>query len=323
MASTLSVPRRPVRHSPAAEAGGYVFDIQKFSLHDGPGIRDLVFLKGCPLRCQWCANPESQRPHPETLFRPDRCLGFEICGLCEPACPEQAIGRGDGGEAVIDRTACTHCGECAKRCPTGAIEQSGRHMTAAEVLAIVVEDAEFHFRSGGGMTVSGGEPLVQADFTAALLEGCRRRLIHTAVETSGHGPWSDLEKMARHADLILYDIKCMDPDSHRAVTGISNEIILRNLRRLSDRFPDTPVTVRTPVIPGVNDSAAEIQEIARFVKGIETVNAYRLLPFHRLGLAKYTGLGRSCTFAETAPLDDERMDALKAIAAREMEMVAA
>ena len=200
---------------------GWVFNIQKFSLHDGPGIRDLIFLKGCPLRCQWCSNPESQRPHPEIVYKIDRCIGFEVCGLCKNQCPEKAISKRDGGKANIDRSRCNHCGNCATVCPDGALALVGREMSIAEILDVVAADDGFHFRSGGGVTVGGGDPILQSDFVGALLKACRARGIDTAVETAGYGRWDQLEKICRYANLIFYDVKSMDvkktPGLHRCI----------------------------------------------------------------------------------------------------------
>lgn len=297
-----------------AKDTGRVFNIQKFSLHDGPGIRDLVFLKGCPLRCQWCSNPESQLPHPEIFYRVDRCLGFRACGLCAQLCPVTAIERAEDGKARIDWSVCNHCGRCAELCPSGAMELVGRQMTIAEILAVVEKDTGFHARSGGGVTVSGGDPLVQADFVEHLLETCSDRGIDTAVETAGYGRWEQMEKIGRYANLILYDIKSMDAARHKACTGVSNTTIKDNLLRLSARFPDTPIIVRTPIIPGFNDSEKDILDIASFIKRAGTVREYRLVPFHRFGTPKYACLGRCCIFADVGPLSEARIRRLSRVA---------
>lgn len=294
---------------------GSVFDIQKFSLHDGPGIRDLVFLKGCPLRCQWCSNSESQSPHPEIFYRIDRCLGFSACGLCDHVCPVAAIKKGKSGKAQIDRPVCNHCGQCAQVCPSDALELVGRQMTVADILEVVEKDDLFHSRSGGGITVSGGDPLAQADFVATLLATCRKRGIDTAVETAGHGRWEQMEKIGRQANLIFYDLKSMNAQKHKAFTGVSNAIIKDNLGLLWKKFPKTSIIARTPVIPGFNDSKKDIAEIAAFLKGIETLKRYELLPFHRFGAPKYTYLGRTGAFAETDPPSGARMNELRRVAA--------
>jgi len=293
---------------------GLVFDIQKFSLHDGPGIRDLVFLKGCPLRCQWCSNPESQSPAPEVLYRRDRCPGLDVCGLCLEACPVDAVNRDQGNRPRIDRHICDGCGRCAAVCPTSALTVVGRSMTVDALLTEVEKDDVFHSRSGGGMTVSGGEPLMQAPFVALLFAECRRRGIHTAVETTGYGSWVRLEQVARHADLIFFDLKSLDDRRHKTFTGVSNQTIKTNLYRLGQRLGQTPVVVRTPVVPGFNDSRAAIADIAAFVRELPNLQRYELLTFHRYGLSKYGYLDRDCRMAGVEASGEERMHELRRMA---------
>ena len=292
---------------------GCVFNIQKFSLHDGPGIRDLIFMKGCPLRCRWCSNPESQRPHPEIVYKIDRCIGFEICGLCRDACPEKAISRGDSGRAAIDRSLCNHCGACATVCPDRALELMGREIDIAEILDIVSADEGFHFRSGGGVTIGGGDPIMQPDFVEALLKACREQKIDTAVETAGYGRWGQLEKICRNTNLIFYDVKGMDSEKHQAFTGVSNVRILENLSRLSIHFPDIPIVARTPVIPGFNDTEKDIFAIVKFLKTIRSLKKYELLPYHRFGALKYRQLGKEYLCPDTNPPTRECMQRLSAI----------
>lgn len=293
---------------------GWVFNIQKFSLHDGPGIRDLVFLKGCPLKCEWCANPESQVADPGVLLKVKQCLGFDACGLCEPACPSGAIFKDREGRAAINWDVCTHCAHCATICPSMALTAVGREMTVDEVLAVVEKDGGFHSRSGGGVTISGGEPLMQADFAVALLSACRAQLIDTALETSGFGSWEKLEKMADAANMIHYDIKSMDDDVHRRFTGVSNKLITENLVRLTRRFPRKKIIVRTPVIPGFNDTREDISEIVAFLKSIDADVEYHLMPFHRLGFSKYACLGRTCAFEDCPPVPEPLMEGLNGLA---------
>ncbi len=307
---------------------GLVFNIQKFSLNDGPGIRDMVFLKGCPLRCRWCSNPESQRLDPEILFRPDKCIGTDVCGLCVSACPDGAFHKGmstvnneDKKESpdnrqkpspvTMDWSRCTHCGECTKDCPGDALEYVGHEMSVDDVVAVVEKDGGFHVRSGGGVTVSGGEPLMQADFVGALLETCKDRLINTAVETTGHGSWEQLKKTVEHANQVFYDIKCADPELHNAYTGIPNTTILKNLHRLSDEMPNLKIIVRTPVIPRFNDTEKAIFDIRKIIEPISSVKAYQLLPFHRLGIAKYEYQGKACEYMDIQPPGDDKMTQLK------------
>ena len=291
---------------------GWVFNIQKFALHDGPGIRDLIFMKGCPVRCQWCANPESQRRHPEIAYNMDRCIGFETCGVCQDVCPENAISKGITGRAEIDRSRCNHCGTCATVCPDRALELMGREMNIAEILDIVAAAEGFHHRSGGGVTVGGGDPIMQADFVGAMLRACRAQGIDTAVETAGYGGWNQLEKICRYANLIFYDVKSMDAQKHTAFTGVSNGQILENLSKLSIRFPDIPIVARTPVIPGFNDTSKDISAIVKFLKSIRTLEKYELLPYHQFGTPKYRQLGKTYLCPATPP-SQERMERLRAV----------
>ncbi len=294
---------------------GLVFNIQKFSLHDGAGIRTLVFLKGCPLRCAWCSNPEGQFCAPQLAYDERKCIGREACEeACQRTCPVDAIAARDDGKVEIALDRCNACGECVLVCPPRALERLGDSLTVEEVLAVVEQDGAFYARSGGGLTLSGGEPLAQPAFAARLLEAARARGIDTAVETSGHAHWDDLEAVCRHVNQVFYDVKSMDSERHREGTGVGNERILANLRRLSEAFPELPVVVRTPVIPGFNDSPAEIRAIAAFVGGLPRPVGYELLPYHRFGEAKYRGLGRDYPLRELEPPSPERMAALSRIA---------
>ncbi|MCG8617085.1 MAG: glycyl-radical enzyme activating protein [Desulfobacterales bacterium] len=297
------------------EKKGRVFNIQHFSLHDGPGIRTLVFLKGCPLKCSWCSNPESQSAGPELMFKTDRCIGGNTCWLCMPACPVKAIDQAqNGGEMVIDRERCDHCGNCVPVCPAGALEIAGREMTVSQVIAEAEKEGGFHFRSGGGITVSGGEPILQSGFVHDLLENCKARLMDTALETCGYGRWEDLAAAVTHADLIHYDIKCLDDGVHQSVTGRSNKRILENLKQLSVRFPDKPIIVRTPVIPGGNDTEEAISAIRDFITPLNTVIDYQLMPYHRFGQSKYGNLGKTSPMGEVDSPSDSKMSRLNKLA---------
>lgn len=269
---------------------GYVFNIQQFSVHDGPGIRTMVFLKGCPLRCRWCSNPESQDPGPELAYNPNKCIGLAACGSCLKICPHQAIKAADNGKPAVIREACRRCFSCAAACPTTALHTFGQLMTVDDILAVVERDNVFFSRSGGGLTVSGGEPLLQGDFTLALLQEAKRRRLNTAMETSGYAPWRILEAACRSLNTLIYDIKGMDAGQHRTHTGLPNELILENFTKVTAAFPDLPVLVRTPVIPGFNDTEADIAAICDFIKDRPNVS-YELLPYHRLGQQKYEFLG--------------------------------
>jgi len=267
---------------------GVVFNIMRFAVSDGPGIRTTVFLKGCPLRCQWCHNPESQLPRPELILRPDRCIR---CGACLDACEHGAIRRDDDGAVVTIREACVTCGRCVEVCCSGARELAGREMTADEVIGEICRDTVFYDESGGGATFSGGEPLLQHDFLLALLRGCRDRGIHTAVDTSGYAAPAVIDAVARRADLFLYDLKLFDEERHRRFTGGSNRLILDNLRRLV--AGGAHVVVRLPLIPGVNDHEENIRQIGAFVASLGGVAQIDVLPYHDTGLAKYDRLGKA------------------------------
>jgi pyruvate formate lyase activating enzyme len=294
---------------------GLVFDIQKFSLHDGPGIRTIVFLKGCPLACLWCSNPEGQTRSPELTLSCDRCITTEDCERCVAVCVDQVIrGEADGG-LTIDRARCDGCGDCAYVCPSGALQVSGRWVSVHEVLQIVEEDDAFYTRSGGGLTLSGGEPLSQCAFALALLRAARGRGIDTAIETSGLCNSNTMREAASIADRIFFDIKCLDPEKHTRVTGVSNEQILENFRILRAGYPNLEVVVRTPVIPGINDSVEDIGAIVEFVAGAGGASGYELLPYHGFGERKYEKLGQHYRLAQLQPPSGEQMQALRSVAA--------
>lgn len=279
---------------------GLVFNVQKYSVHDGPGIRTIVFTKGCPLHCRWCSNPESQSPKAQMAFNPGRCISPGKCGFCIPACPEGSI-RAENDVLSIDCTRCADCESlaCAKACPAQSLIIYGKLRTVEEVLNVVAQDAIFYSRSGGGMTVSGGEPLFQTGFALALLREARRRRIKTAVETCGCIPWETLEKAVPLLNNVLFDVKHTDTEKHKWGTGAGNELILSNLRKLLETFPDTPVLVRTPVIPGFNDDDETALSIGRLLKGYANVS-YEALPYHRLGTQKYMFLAREYPMGEVS-----------------------
>jgi len=295
---------------------GLIFDIQKFSLHDGEGIRTLVFFKGCPLACAWCSNPESQVYSAELVYARDRCIGTSECDRCLSACERGAIGTDSDGKVAIDRKRCDDCGECTHVCPSGALEISGEFMGVDDVIRAVEEDGAFYVRSGGGLTLSGGEPLSQIGFVKELLVTARGRGLDTAIETSGLCAWKSLEAVAPHIDQIFYDIKCMDPEKHERATGVSNEVILENFRKLRRHFPETALVVRTPVIPGVNDTEEDIRSIVEFIEGAGGAADYELLRYHEFGAPKYRKLGRAYPLDRAEPPSEERMDALEEIASR-------
>ena len=288
---------------------GNVFNIERYAIHDGPGIRTVVFLKGCPLRCKWCSNPESQRMQSEVFHSARKCLGGTVCGACAKACPHGAV-TNCGGRLSMDRGKCVGCGTCVKACPAKAMQLQGTERTADAILAELELDEPFYRRSGGGITISGGEPLVQAEFTAELLRKARDRHMSTCVETTGFAPWEKLALIAPYTNHFLYDIKHIDPEMHRKGTGKDNRLILDNLRRLSENFPEADITVRTPVIPGFNDTKEDIGAIARFLAPLPAVRGYTLLPFHSYGESKYEALGRPYEVDVGARIPEETMDVL-------------
>lgn len=279
---------------------GIVFNIQKYSVHDGPGIRTIVFTKGCPLSCRWCSNPESQLLKPQMAFNATRCIGTDKCHYCIPACPYQSI-KSEGNALNIDCTHCTECETlaCSKACPAGSIITYGQERTVEDVLNAVAQDAIFYTRSGGGMTISGGEPLFQKDFALALLREARRRRIKTAIETCGCYEWERLEEAAPLLNYVLFDVKHTDTEKHKWATGVGNELILSNLKKLLENFPDLHVQVRTPVIPGFNDDEETARSIGKLLKGYANVS-FEALPYHRLGTQKYTFLGREYPMGEVS-----------------------
>jgi len=256
---------------------GLVFDIQRCSVHDGPGIRTTVFFKGCNLRCLWCHNPESVNPFPELQKYPDKCIG---CGQCIKACKYEAVGN---------RQKCINCVECAEACFSRARILAGKYMELEEVLEIAERDKSFYMESKGGVTFSGGEPLLQKDFLREILKESKHGGLHTAVDTAGNVPWESIEEILPYTDLFLYDLKVMDESKHKEATGVSNKRILKNLKELGNRT--TEIIIRIPVIPGINNSLKNMEETLDFIKDLKSIKSVELLPFHKLGESKYESLG--------------------------------
>jgi pyruvate formate lyase activating enzyme len=270
-----------------AEPTGIVFNIQHYSIHDGPGIRTVVFLKGCPLACRWCCNPESMDRNPELGFRQTLCNG---CSECLPVCPQQALTLNEEATTlIIDRQLCTNCGTCVTACVRGALTIYGKRMTVAEVVDDVVKDAPFYRRSGGGVTISGGEPCMHPAFLMGILRGCREAGIHTAIETSGYVNDRLFSRLLEELDLVLFDLKLMDPDEHYAATGKRNERILSNARSLAGS--GRTVRFRMPLIPGVNDGADNLKQLADFLTSVG-LPSIELMPYHQFGRGKYAATGR-------------------------------
>lgn len=274
---------------------GLVFDIKRFSIHDGPGIRTTVFLKGCPLNCWWCHNPESQVPTPERIFHQNRCVR---CGACLAACEHGAISQ-NGDSILTDDGKCTLCGACVETCYAEARQIVGQEMTVAQVMAEVERDLAFYDESGGGVTFSGGEPLTQPQFLAALLRACKQAEIHTTLDTCGFAAWQTLDEIREKVDLFLYDLKLMDDVQHRRFTGVSNRTILYNLQRLSQQ--GHPIILRVPIIPGINDGDDNLRSIAQFAASLPHLAGLDLLPYHATAAAKYERLHRGYELAAIPP----------------------
>jgi len=286
---------------------GRIFDIKRYSIHDGPGIRTTVFLKGCALRCLWCHNPESIDPGPELMHWPARC---KRCDSCIKACPIGAISKGAAGAVVIDRAKCDLCGACAEACLYDAMQMVGREMSVEGVLAEVEKDKIFYEQSGGGVTLSGGDPFVQSAFAEALLDGCRERGMRTAIDTAGMSSDGVLDRLAAKTDLVLYDLKCMDEARHREMTGASNAPVLENLRRLAVR--GTEIWIRIPLVRGVNDDDGNIRRTIDFLRSLGTVKRVGLLPYHSGGLEKARRIGKEKDFRRFEQPSEERLAAIEA-----------
>jgi glycyl-radical enzyme activating protein len=263
---------------------GIITDIQRFSIHDGPGIRTTVFFKGCSQRCFWCHNPETLDPRPQLQRYLDRCIA---CGACFERCPQGAHTLVDGVRG-FDREACLACGACVDTCYAQALVMIGEVKSAEQIVAVVDRDRAFYETSGGGVTLSGGEPLLQLDFAEEILDRCRSIGIHTAIETAANMPWEDIARIVPLTDLLMMDIKTMDDARHRDATGVSNTRILENAGRLGTT--QVPLIVRTPIVPGVNDDEASVSAIAAFVVRLPNLEAYELLRFHAMAQSKYDSL---------------------------------
>lgn len=271
---------------------GCVFNIQKFSVHDGPGIRTLVFLKGCSMRCWWCSNPESHAKDPEMAYNDRRCLGLSQCVRCVESCTANAITRGENDKVSIDRSRCEGCPRyCVDACPAQSIINYGAPRSVEDVVDIVEQDSLFYARSSGGMTLSGGEPLLQREFMLALLREAKRRRINTSMETCGLAPWENLRDACTLLNSIMFDIKTLDPVKHQEQTGAPLDSVLANFTRMMETYPSMAVHVRTPVVPGFNDTVEAIRPIAELVGRYKNAT-YEMLPYHRLGTQKYEFLGK-------------------------------
>lgn len=297
---------------------GNVYDIQKFSVHDGPGIRTDVFLKGCPLACLWCHSPESQTFGPDLAWMDIKCMGIEKDGgLCIAACPNGAITAGEPVKSllddsmvtkpVIDRNKCTGCMKCTNVCPTKALFNTQKKMDLEEIIQIIAQDNSYYKKSGGGVTISGGEPMSQFPFTLALAKRCKEAGYHVALDTTGFAPWHQFAEILPYIDLFLYDLKHMDAHKSQALTGVSNVLILENalkIARAGGKFQ-----IRFPIIPTLNDSEENIQKTAAFCMELrEAIEVVQLLPYHRLGSTKYTRIGIEYPVKDIVPPSAEFME---------------
>ena len=282
---------------------GRIFDIKKFAVHDGPGIRTTVFFKGCPLKCWWCHNPESIRPKPELVLFENKCIH---CNECFQVCPQEAHEKLPDGSRVYHQELCTLCGECVEVCYAEALVMEGRDVTVDEVMVELRKDIPFYENSGGGITLSGGEPTLQREFILELLKQCKAEGLHTAMDTSGQAQWKTFEKLLPYVDLILYDLKHMDHVEHKNHTGVSNELIHENLKKID--VCGIPIEVRIPIIPGINDAKENILRSTKFLTEIKNITRVELLPYHNLGKSKYVRLGMEYQLNDLEPTGKEQMN---------------
>ncbi|HSR12661.1 MAG TPA: glycyl-radical enzyme activating protein [Thermodesulfobacteriota bacterium] len=301
-------PVNSATRSPGNESGqwGSVFTITKYMLEDGPGIRTVVFLKGCPLRCLWCSSPLCQSKERSVVYQKYKCIS---CEACLQACPQKALFVDEEEKIGRDFEKCTHCGRCTRVCPAGARDARGSRMSVDDVLARVEKDRIFYRRGGGGMTLSGGEILMQADFARNILQRCWGKLIHTTIETCAFGRWEDLRGILACTNLAFIDIKHIDPAVHRRLTGQPNDLILDNIRRAAAYLLELKRTLilRLAVVPGVNDSPENLASVGRFVKALPGEWELNLLPYHKYGVSKYDWLGQEYQLADVEPPSREKL----------------
>jgi len=287
---------------------GIVLNIERFAIHDGPGIRTVVFMKGCPLKCLWCSTVDGQLMPPELEYFVDKCTK---CKKCVEVCPTNAIRESNSGEIITDRRYCDNCGKCVEVCPNGARKIVGEEMTVGQVLEEVEKDTLFYSNSGGGITLSGGEPTMQPEFSLGILKACKERGIHTAIETCGYVKWDILDEMLHYLDLVYMDIKHISPVEHKKLTTKGNRLILENVRRIATKYPGKPLIIRIPVIPGYNDFDENIASTAQFVRQLKGDHKIELLPYHKLGIPKYRALFKDYPLLGLEPPSEDHLRALE------------
>ncbi|MCK4793748.1 MAG: glycyl-radical enzyme activating protein [Desulfobacteraceae bacterium] len=285
---------------------GLIVKIQRYSIHDGPGIRTTVFFKGCPLRCQWCHSPETQNSYTEIGFYEDKCI--KECKECVSICPEGAISENEA-KIQIDREKCTNCGECEKACPSGALTTIGYYISPAELKDEIKRDRQFYETSGGGITLSGGEPLYQHEFAREIAKKCRQEGISVALDTCGFTKKGPLKDVLEYVDMVLFDLKHMDTTKHIKYTGVNNEVILENAAMINKS--GLPIILRFPLIPGINDSRENLEYLARYAKGLDSVKRLDILPYHSMGLLKYRMIDRTCKLQDLEMPDKNRLNEVR------------
>lgn len=285
-------------------AKGTIVKIERFGIHDGPGIRTVVFFKGCPLRCKWCSTPESQTGYREMVYYATKCTR---CRKCVDVCPPKAISVSADDKMFVDKRFCDNCGKCVEVCHNAARKMLGEEMTVEQIMTVIEKDTVFYWNSGGGVTLSGGEPGMQPKFALAILEACKEKGVHTAIETCGHVEWSILSELLKYLDLVYLDIKHILPIEHERLTGKRNDLILENCKRIISNYPRISVILRIPVIPGHNDSEENITKTAEFVCQLSDTTRVEILPYHKFGVHMYPALSRDYALPEVKTPSAEHM----------------